>query len=76
MFKSNQVNPRGCSGGSEFLSQTSGTVVGTAEEMLLGRPFFRRPGNQSRQAQWEVRKPGWHWPGHQNTWQDPNSAIH
>lgn len=46
VLKSNQVNPRGCSGGSEFLSQMSGTVVGTAEEMVLDRPFFRRPENQ------------------------------
>lgn len=46
MLKSNQVNPRSCSGGSEFPSQMSGTVVGMAEEMVLDRPFFRRPGNQ------------------------------
>lgn len=46
VLKSNQVNPRSCSGGSEFLSQMSAIVVGTAEEMVLDRPFFRRPGNQ------------------------------
>lgn len=36
----------------------SGLVVGTAEEMELHRPFFRRPGNGGVDRHW-VGKVAW-----------------
>lgn len=47
-LKSNQVNPRGCSGGSESRSQMSGTVVDPAEEMVLDRPFLKGQGTSEQ----------------------------